>query len=138
MPHAVFEPAPPLEEFWRGFTPFKVVGPDRAILEARASFLRQDQQAVVIEALALEIGPPQHFFVICDRRGERVTVRCAPLVPVARTDGVMEIVRQIAAQFRESGGTVLRTNLDLDVPIVPAVSFGRPDPSESPAEDPDE
>ena len=117
MPHAVFEPAPPLEEFWRGFTPFKVVGPDRAILEARASFLRQDQQAVVIEALALEIGPPQHFFVICDRRGERVTVRCAPLVPVARTDGVMEIVRLVARQFRDAGGTVLRTNLDLDAPL---------------------
>ena len=117
MPHAVFEPAPPLEEFWRGFTPFKVVGPDRAIIETRASFLRQDHEAVVIEALALEIGPPQHFFVICDRRGERVTVRCAPLVPVARTDGVMEIVRLVARQFRDAGGTVLRTNLDLDAPL---------------------
>ena len=46
-----------------------------------------------------------------------MTVRCAPLVPVARTDGVMEIVRLVARQFRDAGGTVLRTNLDLDAPI---------------------
>ena len=117
MPHAVFEPAPELETFWRAFTPFKDVRPDRTILEARSSYLRHDHGSVIIEAFAFELGPPQHFFVICDGKGERMTVRCAPLVPVSRTDGVVEIVRRIAIQVREAGGTVLRTNLDLDAPI---------------------
>ena len=108
MPHAVFEPAPPLEHFWRVFSPFKEVRPDRTI----------------IEAFAFEVGPPQHFFVICDQRGSRVTVRCAPLVPVSRSDGVLEIVRRIAVQFREAGGTLLRTNLDLDALPAPALEGG--------------
>ncbi|MHC4935755.1 MAG: hypothetical protein ACYTGJ_06020 [Planctomycetota bacterium] len=124
MPHAVFEPAPPLEHFWRVFAPFKEVRPDRTIIEARSSYLRHDRGSLIIEAFAFEVGPPQHFFVICDQRGSRVTVRCAPLVPVSRSDGVLEIVRRIAVQFREAGGTLLRTNLDLDPLPAPALEGG--------------
>ncbi len=115
MPHALFEPAPELERFWREFAPFKEMRPDRTILEARTSYFRQDKAAVLIEGFAFELGPPHHFFVICDRKGERVTIRVAPLVPVARTAGVIEIVRLIVEQFRAlEGATLLRTNLELE------------------------
>ena len=115
MPHAVFEPAPDLERFWREFVPFKERRPDGTILEARTSYLRQDEGAVLVEGFSYELGPPHHFFVICDRKGERVTIRVASLVPVARTEGVIEIVKRIVEQFRALGGsTVIRTNLELE------------------------
>ncbi len=113
MPHTVFEGAPPLDEFWRTFEPFKEVRADGTVLEARASYLRHDGDMVLIESLALELGPAQHFYVLCDRRGERVTIRCEQFSPVARTAGVIEVVTRIARQFRDMGAIVRSTNLDL-------------------------
>jgi len=113
MPHAVFEDPPALEEFWRAFVPFKEVRADGTVLEGRAAFLRRDGGMLLIESFVLELGPPQHFYVLVDRRGDRVTVRCEQFSPIARTDGVMEVVRRIARQFRDLGGKVIRTNLEL-------------------------
>ena len=114
MPHAVFEPAPALEAFWRAFRPFKEVRPDGSVLEARASFLRADGEMILIECLVLELGPAQHFYVLCDRNGPRVTIRAEQFSPVARTDGVIEVVTRVARQFLELGATVRTTNLALD------------------------
>ena len=113
MPHAVFSDPPLLEEFWRAFRPFKEARPDGTVIEARAAFLRRDAGLLLIESFVLELGPPQHFYVLVDRHGDRVTVRCSQFSPTARTDGVMEVVTRIARQFRDLGGTVLRTNLEL-------------------------
>jgi len=115
MPHAVFEPAADLALFWEKFEPFKVVLPNRHILETRAAFLRRDRDSVIVSAIAFEFGPPQHFFVVCDRSGDRVTVRCGTHVPLARTDGVIAVVQEVARRYLTLGGEVRSTNLDLAV-----------------------
>ena len=113
MPHAVFDDAPPLEEFWRAFAPFKERRPDGSVIEARAAFLRRDGAMLLVECLVIERSPPRHFYVNCDRHGDRVTVRCPQTAPLPRTDGVIEVVTRIARQFRALGGTVRTTNLEL-------------------------
>lgn len=113
MPHAVFDDPPPLETFFRAFAPFKEVRADGDVLEAKAIFLRRDGGMLLVESLVLERGPPQHFYVLIDQRGERVTIRCEQFSPVARTAGVIELVTRIARQFRDLGAKVHSTNLEL-------------------------
>ena len=113
MPHAVFEPAPPLEEFWREFRPFKEVGEEGRVLEARSAFLRRDGGMLLIQSLVLESGPPLHFYVICEGRRGAVTIRCEQFHTIPRTDGVQALVSRVARQYRDLGGVVKKTNLDL-------------------------
>lgn len=113
MPHAIFEPAPPLEELWDAFTPFKEVRDDGTVLEVNSAFLRRDGDMLLVRALVFELGPPQNFFVLCDRNGNQVTVRAEQSTQTPITEGVKQLVAEVARQYRALGGVVTRTNLDL-------------------------
>lgn len=114
MPHATFTDAPPLEEFWRQFRPFKSHDERGTITEGRSAFLRQDRKVVQVQCLVIEVGPPVIFHVLCEEKGNKVTIRCESHGHVARTRGVKELVRQVALQFLAMGACVESTNMELE------------------------
>lgn len=114
MPHATFSDHPPLSEFWRQFRPFKTHDGDGVIIEGRSTYLRQDENAVLVQCLVIEVGPPMIFNVLCELKNGRVTIRCESHSNVARTKAVKEVVRRVVLQFIAMGARVERTNLELE------------------------
>ena len=113
MPHVVIINAMEPEEYYCQFKVWKEARRDGTVLETRAAFLRVDRQVVLIQAVCLELGPAQHFFVAVEKKRNQLTVRCHPHPNPARTAGVKEIIVHVAREVLALGGEVGKTNLVL-------------------------
>ncbi len=115
MPHVVIEGVADLAGFARAFRPFVVrLGPD--VLRGDHLYLSPDARACVIEALCVEAGRKQPFYVklaVHDRGS--ATVRIDPLTHPERSDGVRALVAHVGALLLRAtpGGRVGATNLVL-------------------------
>ena len=113
MPHVVISDPPDPGAFHRAFEPWKRTTGAGARIAARAAYLRSDYQVVLVQAMAIELGPPTHFFVVLEPKKRWVTVKLFDYPSPARTAAVKEIVAQVARDYLEMGGHVERTNLTL-------------------------
>ena len=114
MPHVILRNSVDPEEYFRRFQPWKERGDDGTVLESRAAYLRRDRQVVLVQAMSLELGPAQHFFVAVEKKQNRLTVRCHPHPTPARTEGVKAVVARIAQEVLALGGEIEKTNLAFD------------------------
>ncbi len=113
MPHVVISDPPALEPFHSAFKPWKFTLEDGSIVEGKAAFLRHDHQSVLVEALAVELGPAQPFFVAIESKKRQLTVRLFPQPSPHRTPAVRAAVAKVARDVLALGGVVERTNLEL-------------------------
>jgi hypothetical protein len=111
----VIEGVADLAGFARAFRPFVVRrGPD--VLRGDHLYLSADARACVIEALCVEAGRKQPFYVklaVHDRGS--ATVRIDPLTHPERSDGVRALVAHVGALLLRAtpGGRIGATNLVL-------------------------
>ena len=112
MPHAIIRNGPAPSELFEQFSPWKEPAADGSVVEVRCAFLRQDQRVMLIQALAVELGPAQHFFIaIEDKKQLSVRIYSHPIP--TRTPAVQRAVVRIAKWVLSFGGEVESTNLEL-------------------------
>lgn len=84
-----------------------------AVLKTRASYLRSDEQEVLLEALVVEGYLKQEFLVQMRNRDAGILIRIYPGTPVQRTDGVKHCLVWLAKDLRkrDSNLSIGTTNL---------------------------
>ena len=115
MPHAVLAGEFDLAGFARAWTPL-VLRRGADVLRADELYLERGGRALLIEALCVEAGRKQPFYVklaVHDRGS--ATVRIDPLTHPERSDGVRALVAHVGARLLRAtpGGRVGATNLVL-------------------------
>ncbi len=118
MPHVVIEGEVDLEAWVRDFTPV-LIRREGDALRADRVFLDRERQNVLVEALAVEAGRKQPFYIkISLRRGREATLRVDPMTHPERSPGVRDLVAKLASDLleRTPGARVGRTNLVISSP----------------------
>ena len=115
MPHVVIEGVTDLSAFARAWQPF-VVRRGADILRGDHLYVSSDARACLIEALCVEAGRKQPFYVklaVHDRGS--ATVRVDPMTHPERSDGVRDLIAHVGALLLRAtpGGRVGATNLVL-------------------------
>ena len=115
MPHLVIEAVSELSAFARAWQPL-VLRRGADILRADQLYLAKDARACLIEALCVEAGRKQPFYVkiaVHDRGS--ATVRVDPMTHPERSAGVHDLVAHIGALLLRAtpGARVGATNLVL-------------------------
>ena len=115
MPHAVIAGEVDLAGFARAWTPL-VLRRGADVLRADELYLERSGRALLIEALSIEAGRKQPFYVkisLHDRGS--ATVRLDPMTHPERSDGVRDLVAHVGALLLRAtpGGRVGATNLVL-------------------------
>jgi len=123
MPHVVIEGVTDLAAFARGWTPI-VLRHGGDILRADQLLLSQDARACLIDALCVEAGRKQPFYIklaVHDRGS--ATVRIDPMTHPERSEGVRALIAHVGTLLLRAtpGGRVGATNL-----VLPA---SEPEPS---------
>jgi hypothetical protein len=115
MPHVVIEGESDLAAFARAWRPL-VLRRGSDVLRADQCYLEQGGRAVLIEALCIEAGRKQPFYVKLSAhdRGS-VTVRIDPMTHPERSPGVRELVAHVGARLLRAtpGARVGASNLVL-------------------------
>ena len=114
MPHVIIADPPTLEQFFDSYEAWVDKRPGGCVLQTRGAFLRDDRAAVLVECIVVEIGPPVHFFTVVETKREQLTVRVYPHPSPPRTEAVQELVGVVARKVLALGGSIERTNLDLE------------------------
>jgi hypothetical protein len=108
VPHVVIEGEVDLEAWVRDFAP--VLMRERGdVLRADRVFVDRERQNVLVEALSVEGGRKQPFYVKISRRSSSssavarsVTVRVDPLTHPERSEGVRRLVACLAQQLLDA------------------------------------
>jgi len=125
VPHVVIEGVADLSAFARAWQPF-VLRRGTDILRADHLYLASDARGGLIEALCVEAGRKQPFYVklaVHDRGS--ATVRVDPMTHPERSPGVRDLVAQIGALLLRAtpGGRTGATNL-----VIPSETDGGEQP----------
>ena len=118
MPHAVIAGECDLAAFARAWTPL-VVRRGGDVLRADRAYLEQGGRALLLEALCVEAGRKQPFYVkLSSHDRGTTTVRIDPMTHPERSEGVRALVAEIAARLLAvtPGARVETTNLVLPEP----------------------
>lgn len=101
MPHIVLENITQTQEAYEAIEPFsnKI---DGGILKVMDKYINSNTQTALIEALAIENGKNQNFFVQLSQKKSSVTVRLLPLTDPEKTNGVKTIMATIAKQIKDA------------------------------------
>lgn len=121
MPHAVIAGECDLAAFARAWTPL-VVRRGGDVLRADQAYLEQGGRALLLEALCVEAGRKQPFYVKLSTHDRgTTTVRIDPMTHPERSEGVRALVAEIAARLLAvtPGARVETTNL-----VLPGTSAG--------------
>ncbi len=112
MPHAIIVNGCDPDVYIEAFRPYKTQLEDGSILETRAVFLRKDGGVALVDALAIELGPAQHFFIAVERKRKQLTVRLSRHPSPARTPGVQALIAHVTREVLALGGEIEKTNLE--------------------------
>jgi len=105
MPHIVLEKINSTKEAFEAVEPFgqKIEG---GILKVMDKYINANEQSALIEALAIENGVNQSFFVQLSQKKSSLTVRLLPLTDPEKTDGVKTIMAKIAKQIKDTDSSI--------------------------------
>jgi len=115
MPHAVIAGECDLAAFAQAWTPL-VVRRGGDVLRADQAYLERGGRALLLEALCIEAGRKQPFYVKLSTHDRgTTTVRIDPMTHPERSEGVRALVAEIAARLLAvtPGARVETTNLVL-------------------------
>ena len=100
MPHVVVEGPVDLEEVRQRFQPlFERHAED--ILKVESAFLERSEKELLLDALVVESGHRQRFFIHVRLREGGVMVRLLPQTDPEKTDGVKRALARVAAFVRD-------------------------------------
>jgi hypothetical protein len=121
MPHVVIEGLDDLRAFAQGWRPL-VLRHGADVLRADQLFLADDARAALIDALCVEAGRKQPFYVriaVHDRGS--ATVRVDPMTHPERSEGVRALIAHVGALLLRAtpGGRLGATNL-----VLPSLADG--------------
>jgi hypothetical protein len=100
MPHIVLDGTVNCEPFFESFRPTQERRAGE-ILKTQDIYISQDRKIVLIEAIAVEDGPPQRFFIQVSVKDNRTTVRIYPGTDPVKTAGVKKLLAIVAKLLRE-------------------------------------
>ena len=112
MPHAIIVNGCDPDVYVDAFQPFKTQLEDSSILETRTVFLRQDARVALVDAMAIELGPAQQFFIAVEKKRKQLTVRLFRHPSPARTPGVQALIVHVTREVLALGGEIEKTNLE--------------------------
>ncbi len=112
MPHIVLENINAVKQAYEAISPF-AEKTEKGMLKVIDKFLNSAEQVVLIEALAIENGMNQNFFIQISRKESSLTVRLLPMTDPEKTDGVKTIMAKIAKQIKDKDEKITygKTNL---------------------------
>jgi len=112
MPHIVLENINEVKGAYEAIKPFaeKI---DSGMLKVSDKYINASGQIALIEALAIEDGKNQNFFIQLSQKTSSLTIRLLPMTDPEKTNGVKTIMAKIAKQIKDtdSGITYGKTNL---------------------------
>ena len=100
MPHIVLDGTVDGERFFESFQQTQERS-EGEILKTQDIYISQDRKIVLIEAIAVEDGPPQRFFIQVSVKDNRTTVRIYPGTDPVKTAGVKKLLAIVAKLLRE-------------------------------------
>jgi hypothetical protein len=105
MPHIVLENINSAQEAFDRVEKFanKIEG---GILKVMDKYLNGDKQTALVEALAIENGKNQNFFIQLSQKQSSLTVRLLPLTDPEKTAGVKTIMSMVAKQIKDADTTI--------------------------------
>ena len=109
MPHVVLEQASSALQAFEVIEAF-TMKTDTGILKLGDKYINGAKTSVLIEALAIETGKNQNFFIQLSQKKGSVTVRLLPLTDPEKSPGVKILMAMVAKQIKESN---------------PAISYGK-------------
>ncbi|MCP4716453.1 MAG: hypothetical protein GY868_15135 [Deltaproteobacteria bacterium] len=100
MPHIVIEGPVDFKAFLAVYEPcdFQSVG---EVLRLQNSYISKAEDAVLIEAIAVEQGPANRFLVQAVRKEGKLTVKCYPGTDPEKTPGVKKILAIVAKKIKD-------------------------------------
>ena len=112
MPHIVLENTSAVKVAFDAIKP-SAVKIENGILKILDKYLNAAEQIILVEALAIENGKNQNFFVQISRKETSLTVRLLPMTDPEKTDGVKTIMAMIAKQIKDRDSKINygKTNL---------------------------
>jgi len=72
---------------------------DNGILKTTASYFGKDKKSILVESLAIESGKKTEFLALVGLRDDGIVVRLHPILDIEKTDGVKQILAEIAKQL---------------------------------------
>jgi hypothetical protein len=120
MPHVVIEEALDLGLACQGIK-LAAVRNGSEILKVVDVYLSRSGHTALVDAVVVEEGRSQAFFVQLSQKDRQITVRLLPATDPDKTDGVKRVLALIASQLRESmaGSRFGKTNLQEFLPRAP-------------------
>ena len=105
MPHIVLEKINKTEEAYEKVELFsqKI---DSGILKVMDKYINHTKQTALVEALAIENGKNQSFFIQLSQKKSSITVRLLPLTDPEKTNGVKTIMAIIAKQIKDANSDI--------------------------------
>jgi hypothetical protein len=100
MPHIILDGTVNCGRFYEVFQPSQ----ERAqgeILKTQDIYISQDKKILLVEAIAIEDGPPQRFFIQVSIKDNRTTVRIYPGTDPVKTQGVKKLLAIVAKLLRD-------------------------------------
>lgn len=111
MPHILVQGSIALDDVARRHAPWSDRRGDLLVKFDRL-YLETAGRAALVEALVVDRGHPQRFFVALQAREDGVMVRLEPLTDPEKTAGVKRALALVADRLRaESGGRYGATNI---------------------------
>lgn len=112
MPHIVLEQINAVKDAYAVVTPF-VIKEANGVLKINDKYLNASANSALIEALTIEGGQHQNFFIQLSSKENSLTVRLFPLTDPEKTPAVKKIMALVAKQIKDSRADIHygKTNL---------------------------
>jgi len=112
MPHIVLENISDVKHAYEAITPF-AEKTEKGMLKVTDKYINSAGQVVLVEALAIEDGRNQNFFIQLSGKTSSITVRLLPMTDPEKTNGVKTIMAEIAKQIKDTDPNITygKTNL---------------------------
>lgn len=101
MPHIVLENINNTKEAYEAVTPF-AQKTEEGILKVLDKYINAKEETALVEALAIENGVNQNFFIQLSSKKTSLTVRLLPLTDPEKTKGVKTIMAMVAKQIKDT------------------------------------
>lgn len=98
MPHVVLNGDVAMKDLFDEMEPV-FQKKENGILKTTASYFGKDKKSVLVESLAIESGKSTAFLALVGQRDDGIVVRLHPILDVEKTDGVKQLLAEIAKQL---------------------------------------
>ncbi len=101
MPHVVLNGKISVEEIFEKINPIFIRNQD-TILKTKEAYLEKNKKDILIDSLTIEKGKKTVFLTLISGREDGVVVRLYPQFEVEKTDGVKQVLAELAKQVMQT------------------------------------